>query len=90
LQASAGDQTATVGETLKTRDKSATVRVHLRGLPDGVVSLHTDRGRVHEETLPTGGTVQWQTTSTDSMYVRVEVRHPDGAMAALTNPVLLH
>jgi hypothetical protein len=51
------------------------------------VRLLTDRGRVHQAELP--GVVSWETTAEESAYVRVEVRHADGHMAALTNPIVL-
>jgi hypothetical protein len=33
--------------------------------------------------------VEWETTAADSAFVRVEVRHRAGRVAALTNPVVL-
>ncbi|WP_051792657.1 hypothetical protein [Amycolatopsis jejuensis] len=55
------------------------------------VSFHTDRRKVHRAVLPCAGAnaTQWHTTAADSAFVRLEVRHPDGAVAALTNPIIL-
>jgi hypothetical protein len=33
--------------------------------------------------------MEWPTNAKESAYVRVEVRHPTGRMAALTNPIIL-
>jgi hypothetical protein len=67
------------------------VRVEVRGVPSGAVSLHTERGAVHRESLARNGagTVEWPTTPADTGFVRVEVRHDGGPMAAVSNPVLL-
>ncbi|WFE29929.1 hypothetical protein O7623_12415 [Solwaraspora sp. WMMD791] len=35
------------------------------------------------------GSLRWRTDATASVFVRVEVRHLDGRLAALTNPVTL-
>ena len=88
---SAGDRSAGIGDRLATRDGPAIIRMDVHGVPSGTVSLHTERGRVHREQLPGdgAGTVEWRTTATESGFVRVEIRHPDGQMAALTNPVIL-
>jgi hypothetical protein len=66
-------------------------RLEVKGVPNGVVGFHTDRGRVHHELLPSDGisTVEWRTSSDASAFVRIEVRHPAGHMAALTNPIIL-
>ncbi|BBJ37841.1 hypothetical protein SSPO_005590 [Streptomyces antimycoticus] len=67
------------------------VRAHIRGIPSATVSFHTDRGKVHRASLPDSGvgTAEWHTTSEDSAFVRIEVRHPPGHLAALTNPIVL-
>jgi hypothetical protein len=46
---------------------------------------------VHHESLPSdgSGTVHWPTSAEESAFVRVQVRHVDGAMAALSNPIIL-
>jgi hypothetical protein len=87
----AADRTAGVGERLPSGDEPVEVRLAARGVPAGSVRLHTDRGVVHRETLPGDGigSVVWHTRAAESLFVRAEVRHPDGRMAALTNPVLL-
>ena len=33
--------------------------------------------------------VEWRTSTAEPAFVRIEVRHSDGHMAALTNPVVL-
>lgn len=91
LQVSAGDRSADIGGRLDTRGEPAVVRVEARGVPSGTVSFHTDRGKVHRESLPGNGsgTLEWRTSVEESAYVRIEVRHPSGHMAALTNPIIL-
>jgi hypothetical protein len=46
---------------------------------------------VHRESFPGDGpgVVEWGTNAGESAFVRVEVRHPDGRMAAIGNPVIL-
>ena len=60
-------------------------------LPAGTVSLHTERGEVYRESLPShgSGAVEWHTSARESAFVRIEVRHPGGHMAALSNPIIL-
>lgn len=88
---SAGDRRADIGERLDTGGATATVAVELRGVPSGVVELHTDRGTAYRAALfaDGAGSLRWRTDATASAFVRVEVRHPDGQPAALTNPVTL-
>ncbi|MEU0559551.1 CehA/McbA family metallohydrolase [Dactylosporangium sp. NPDC006015] len=91
LVATAGPSEAGIGEHLPAAGgEPVTVEVHVSGVPSGTVSLHTDRGRSHQEALPPAGagTATWSTTDRPT-FVRVEVRHPTGHMAALTNPVIL-
>ncbi len=33
--------------------------------------------------------MEWSTNAEESAYARVELRHPTGRMAALTNPIIL-
>jgi hypothetical protein len=66
----------------------ATVRVAVRGVPAGTVSLHTDAGVVHRDRLADDGTGALE-RRVDGAFVRAEVRHPGGRMAALSNPVML-
>jgi hypothetical protein len=91
LRVSAADRSAGIGERLSTFDEPAVVGVEVCGVPSGTVSFHTDRGTVHRESLPDhgSGTVEWRTSAEESAFVRIEVRHPGGHMAALTNPVIL-
>jgi hypothetical protein len=87
----AGGRGAGIGERLETRDEPAVVRVDVGGVPSGTVSFHTDRGKVHREPLSSGGrgAVRWRTDAEESAFVRVEVRHPGGHMAAVSNPIIL-
>lgn len=80
-----------IGEHLATRGEPVTVSAHIRGVAAAIVGFHTDRGHVHCEALPDSGvgTAEWHTTSEDSAFVRIEVRRPNGHMAALTNPIVL-
>jgi hypothetical protein len=90
LEVSAGDRVAGIGDRLETRDEPATVRVRTCGVPSGTVSFHTDRGRAHRESWPgDSGALEWCTNAEESAFVRVEVRHPGGRMAALSNPIIL-
>jgi predicted metal-dependent phosphoesterase TrpH len=92
VTAAAGGRRAGPGDRLTaTRDEPVVLTVEVSGVPRGVVSLHTDRGEARRVTLPGHGpgALRWSTTVRESLFVRVEVRHRDGEMAALTNPVLL-
>lgn len=91
VTASAGDHSAGIGERLKAGDEQFVVRVDVRGVPSGTVSFHTEKGKVHRESLSgTGsGTVEWHTSAEESAFVRIEVRHTEGHMAALSNPIIL-
>ncbi len=87
----AGERIAGIGERLRAGDAPSVVRVAVEGVPAGVVGFHTERGRAHHEVLPGEGTgtVEWRTSGEESAFVRIEVRHPTGHMAALTNPIIL-
>ncbi|MFF4244742.1 CehA/McbA family metallohydrolase [Streptomyces sp. NPDC001822] len=87
----AAGRTAGIGEHLATCGAPVTVRAHIRGVPSAGVSFHTQRGEVHRVMLPESGagTAVWRTTAQNTSFVRIEVRHPYGHMAALTNPVVL-
>jgi predicted metal-dependent phosphoesterase TrpH len=83
LTASAGDATAGIGEQLATGGGAVRVRLSFDGVPEGTASLHTERG-----SFPAPDR-DWSTTAAEAGFVRAEVRHPDGRMAALTNPIFL-
>ena len=87
LTLESGGRTAEIGDRLATSGATVVVRAEVGGVPGGTVSFHTDGGRVHHE--PAAGPVEWRTNAEESAFVRVEVRHPHGHMAALTNPVIL-
>lgn len=91
FSAHADGRVAGVGERLTARGGQVEVHVAVRGVPAGTVGFHTDRGKVHRASLPgdEAGSVQWDTTAEQSAFVRVEVRHPNGHVAALTNPIIL-
>ncbi|MGW1405551.1 CehA/McbA family metallohydrolase [Streptomyces sp. NPDC002403] len=88
---SAGGRSARIGERLGAGDAPVEVRAEVRGVPSGTVGFHTEQGRAHHASLPASGsgTVEWCTDAAQSAFVRVEVRRPDGRMAALGNPVVL-
>ena len=67
------------------------ILAEVRRVPSGAVSFHTDRGAVHRAALPGSGSgaVEWRISAEESQFVRIEVRHPEGRMAALSNPILL-
>ncbi|WP_330452117.1 MULTISPECIES: CehA/McbA family metallohydrolase [unclassified Streptomyces] len=85
------DRVAGLGERLATHGEQVEVHAAVRGVPTGTVSFHTDRGKVHQASLPDGGVgaVRWNTTADRSAFVRIEVRHTNGHVAALTNPIIL-
>jgi hypothetical protein len=89
--ANVGGRVVGVGERLATPGGHVEVQAAVRGVPMGTVSFHTDRGKAHRASLPGdgAGAVQWDTTAEDSGFVRIEVRHPSGHVAALTNPIIL-
>jgi predicted metal-dependent phosphoesterase TrpH len=90
LTATTGDSTAGIGERLETGGAPVTVRLSLEGVPEGTASFHTERGSFPASTdLSAARYLQWQTTAADAGFVRVQVRHPDGRMAAITNPIVL-
>ncbi|MBR7836158.1 CehA/McbA family metallohydrolase [Actinospica durhamensis] len=91
FNAAAGPRHAGIGELLDTEGAPAVIRAQVRGVPGGTVTVHTERGLAHRATLPASGSdvVLWQTAAAESGFVRVEVRHADGQMAALSNPITL-
>ncbi|MDN3358882.1 CehA/McbA family metallohydrolase [Actinomadura sp. DC4] len=87
FEAAAGPRSAGVGGRLEAGPgEEVTVSVATEGVPAGVIRLFTDEGQMFEGPV---GTAAWRTTPRVSTYVRAEVRHPDGSMAALTNPIFL-
>jgi hypothetical protein len=91
FKAAAGDQSAGIGGRLEIRGEPIVIVAEVRGVPSGAVSFHTDRGAVHRAPLPSSesATVEWHTSDEESQFVRIEVRHSEGRMAALTNPIPL-
>jgi hypothetical protein len=89
LTASAGARAAGIGDVLHA--ERVVVAASVRGVASGRLSFHTEQGPVHSVTLPPGGAgeVIWETRASDAGFVRVVVRHRDGSMAALTNPIVL-
>ena len=85
------DGSVGIGDRLKSKGGPAEVVVEISGVPNGEVGFHTDRGMVQSAALPATGsaTLEWATTPTESAFVRVEVRHTDGQMTAMTNPIML-
>lgn len=86
----AGQSTAGIGEYIQARSEPVVVRATVSGVPAGLVTLHTHQGMLRRAALsPDGPTeVEWLATAQESGFVRLEVRHPDGQMAALTNPII--
>ncbi|MFC7326870.1 CehA/McbA family metallohydrolase [Marinactinospora rubrisoli] len=84
-------RSAGVGERLATYGGHVELRAAVQGVPAATVGFHTDRGKVHHAALPGdgAGVVRWRTTAEESAFVRIEIRHPDGTVAALTNPIIL-
>lgn len=83
LTATAGDATAGIGERLRTGGGPVGVRLSVGGVPEGTARFHTERGFIAASDLC------FSTTAAEAGFVRAEVRHPDGRMAALTNPIML-
>lgn len=90
LNVTAAGRRAGIGERLETHGQPAVVRAVVGGVPSATISFHTDRGTAHREAV-TGErlSLEWQTSAQESAFVRVEVRHPEGHAAALTNPITL-
>jgi PHP domain-containing protein len=88
---SAGDVVAGIGEQVETGGEPAVANAVVCGVPSGTVSFHTEQGQAHRASLPDSGsgTVACRVSAVDSAFVRVEVRHPDGCVAALSNPIIL-
>jgi hypothetical protein len=86
----AGGHTAGIGERLAIGGEPAVLRLEVRGVPAGRVSLHTERGHVYARALPGTGsaTVEWR-ISGPALFIRAEIRAQNGHMAALTNPIIL-
>ncbi|GAA4967804.1 hypothetical protein GCM10025331_70820 [Actinoplanes utahensis] len=60
VTASTGGRVAGIGERLPVPPATPVlVRVEVRGVPSGTVSLHTERGRVHQETPAFDPAAQW-------------------------------
>ncbi|WOX10149.1 CehA/McbA family metallohydrolase [Streptomyces sp. N50] len=91
FEVSAGAQRVLIGGQLEHGDEPAMARVRVSGVPSGTVSFHTGRGMAHVASLPGAGVgeVEWSVDAVDSAFIRVEVRHPGGDMAALSNPIIL-
>jgi hypothetical protein len=89
LTASAGARMAGIGEVLQAEE--VVVAASVRGVALGRVSFHAERGRIHLAALPPSGTgeVIREARASEAGLIRVQVRGGDGAMAALTDPVLL-
>jgi hypothetical protein len=89
LRAETAGAAAEMGGTLVTRpDETVSVTLHVRGAEGGRVTLHTDRGTVHEALVDRqAAAVIHETAPAACRYVRAEVRDRTGAMLALTNPV---
>ncbi len=90
LTVSADGYTAGLGERLTAGNEPAVLRLEVRGVPSGEVSLHTDNGHVYAAALPaTGpGTVEWQ-IDPSAAFIRAEIRAANGHMAAMSNPIIL-
>ena len=91
VEAAVDGRSAGIGERLATGGEPIFVKVNVRGVPSGAVTFHTDRGAAHRASLPGSGrgAVEWRTSAEESQFVRIEVRHPNERMAALSNPIIL-
>lgn len=90
FSATSGADRAEIGERLAAGSGPVTVHFQVRGMAGGAVRFHTDRGEALRETFSgPGHTTTWGMNSDGARFVRCEVRHRDGSMAALTNPIVL-
>lgn len=91
MSAAAGRRRAGIGERLPSGPGSPVeVSLRVQGAPGAVATFHTRDGVVKTAPIPDGDqTVTFRTRARDSRYVRAEVRRPDGAMVALTNPIFV-
>ncbi|MEV7122311.1 CehA/McbA family metallohydrolase [Kitasatospora griseola] len=80
--AEADGRAAGVGEHLATAGRPVELRLELAGVADPQVRVHTERGKAPWE-------AGRRISAAETCFVRMEVRHPDGRTAALTNPILL-
>ncbi|MEU0144709.1 CehA/McbA family metallohydrolase [Streptomyces sp. NPDC006288] len=88
---SADGRSAGIGERLATVGAPALAGAVVHGVPSGTVSFHTERGEAYRSPLDASGagSAELVIGAADSAFVRVEVRHREGHMAALSNPVML-
>jgi hypothetical protein len=87
-----GGRRAGVGEHLPGgQGEAVRVRLRVAGVPDAVATLHGPHGVVHGAPLgpAEAGTLDWETSLGEEPWLRAEVRRPDGALVALTNPIWL-
>jgi len=87
----AGSRCAAIGDRLDSNGEVVVLRTKVRGVPFGRVSVHTNHGQAQGMALASDGTgtLEWRTTAQDAAFVRLEVRHGEGQMVALTNPIVL-
>jgi predicted metal-dependent phosphoesterase TrpH len=88
--AGVGKASASIGDTLAVATKQRlTVAFELRGASSGTVTLLGESGVLATSPVAaTGSTaVRWLLPASRPRYLRVEVRNPQGAMLALTNPI---
>jgi hypothetical protein len=84
--AAPGDRGAEIGERLDTFDQTAVVIVPIRVRRPVASTSTPTKARRAANRLPVNGSdaVEWHADALKSAVVRVEVRHPDGQIAALT------
>lgn len=91
LQASAGPRRAGIGQRLGVGNDPLVVHLSLRGVPAGVATIHSGHGEVYRHVLPADGCsdVRWHAARRDLGFIRLEVRHANGQMGALSNPIVI-
>jgi hypothetical protein len=90
LTAEAGQSRAGIGDTLAVAAGQAIrVALELHNAPAGTITLHGERGVLARSPVAATGptVVRWPLPPGRPRYLRVEVRTPQGAMLALTNPI---
>jgi hypothetical protein len=82
---------AGIGQRLQTFGGPAVALATVRGVPAGVVILHSEHGPLDQVTLSPDGRsdIEYSIDGRESKFLRLEVRQPNGQLAALTNPIFL-
>ncbi|MFE5642015.1 CehA/McbA family metallohydrolase [Rhodococcus sp. NPDC056516] len=90
LTATADNQCVQIGGELTTNGEPAMVRAAITGIPFRTITIHTESGPIHTESLSNTGIGELsRLLPVASTFVRMEARARSGHMAALSNPIIL-